>query len=289
VVAHCTIDGLRLGDWRYGACKSRSEEVAGQVFFRTRGGSFVDNVVTDTFNGIGADTSPDDSTVASACEIARCTFRHITDDAIELDSSHCLNLLVAADTIEDCGDGISIAPLWDGGPLFAFFNVIDRARYRGIKGGGGSVGLARFAHNTIVTAPTAVAAVDFSPGGAHDGTWFADNVLAGTGRAGAIRGPAEGGTETNAFDFDLLASGDERMLASWHRVSLTLGALRTSLGWERNGAVLDAAAAAAAARGLAASPALGVGCRLTGIDTGLDGNRYAGKAPSIGAIQQRAP
>jgi hypothetical protein len=289
VVAHCTIDGLRLGDWRYGACKSRSEEVAGQVFFRTRGGSFVDNVVTDTFNGIGADTSPDDSTVASACEIARCTFRHITDDAIELDSSHCLNLLVAADTIEDCGDGISIAPLWDGGPLFAFFNVIDRARYRGIKGGGGSVGLARFAHNTIVTAPTAVAAVDFSPGGAHDGTWFADNVLAGTGRAGAIRGPAEGGTETNAFDFDLLASGDERMLASWHRVSLTLGALRTSLGWERNGAVLDAAAAAAAARGLAASPVLGVGCRLTGIDTGLDGNRYAGKAPSIGAIQQRAP
>jgi hypothetical protein len=285
VVAHCIIDGLRIGDWLYGAGKSRSEEDAGQVVFRTHGGSFIDNVVTNTFNGIGADTGPADSTTGSGCEITRCTFRHITDDAIELDDSHCINTLVAADTIIDTGSGISIAPLWDGGPLFAFYNVLVDMRWRGIKGGGGSVGLARFAHNTIFVSATGGAAVDLGPGGTHDGAWFANNIFCSAGRGSAIVGPPTGGRATNTFNFDVLSTADERTLASWNRERLTLATLRSSLGWERDGAFLPAADTGWLFAPVA--PGRATGRRLTGINTGLDGNRYAGSAPLVGAGEPR--
>jgi len=285
VVAHCIIDGLRIGDWSYGAGKSRPEEVAGQVFFRTRGGSFIDNVVMNTFNGIGTDTGPSDSTVNSDCEIVRCTFRHMTDDAVELDDSHCINTLVAADTMIDTGSGISIAPLWDGGPLFAFYNVMLDVRWRGIKGGGGSVGIERFAHNTIFVTPTGGAAVDLGSGGTHDGAWFANNILAGSGRARAIYGPPEGGAATNTFDYDVLSSADERTLANWNHTGFTLSTLQSSLGWERNGHFIPAADTGWLFAPSSPSPV--TGRRLTGIDTGLDGNRYKGSAPLIGAGELR--
>jgi hypothetical protein len=280
VVAHCIIDGLRIGDWLYGAGKARPEEVAGQVFFRTQGGSFIDNLVMNTFNGIGADTAPEDSTVSNDGEIVRCTFRHMTDDAVEVDDAHCINLLVAADTMIDTGSGISVAPIWDGGPLFAFYNVMLDVRWRGIKGGSDNVGLERFAHNTIYVSPTGEAAVDLSPGGAHDGTWFANNILAGAGHARAISGPPAGGRSTNAFNFDVLSSSTEGTVASWNRERLTFSALQ-SLGWERDGQFMPVADVGWLLS--PTSPAPGTGRRLTGINTGLDGNRYAGSAPEVGA------
>jgi hypothetical protein len=266
VVAHCIIDNLALGGMSYGAGKSRPEEGAGQVYFRTRGGTFYRNLVTDTFNGIGMDTAPGDSAIARDCEISHNEFRHIADDAIEMDNSHCINTLVLANTIVDCGDGISVAPLWDGGPLFAFYNSIGRARVRGIKGGAGTVGIAQFVHNDIRLAAGADAAVDLSPGGTHDGSLFANNLLE-VGRFGAIRGPGPVGSSasTNTFNFDAFPGAGTKPLATWGGTTYTLSTLRSELGWERNGVASDLRSRS--------------GRRWTGVNTGFRGPRYRGAAP----------
>jgi len=76
------------------------------------------------------------------------------------------------------------------------------------------------------------------------------------------------------------------MLAGWNGTVMSLGQLRSSLGWERNGRFepgLDAASLPAPA-----SAALRGGRRLTGIDTGLGGRRYGGSAPGVGAGEPRA-
>jgi hypothetical protein len=73
-------------------------------------------------------------------------------------------------------------------------------------------------------------------------------------------------------------------VATWNRERLTFSALQ-ALGWERDGHFMPVADVGWLLS--PTSPAPGTGRRLTGINTGLDGNRYAGSAPEVGAGELR--
>lgn len=290
-IAHCTFDGLTIGRMRYGAGKGRAEERAGQVLLLSRASNVFANAFHDTFNGLvigpGDPVSgPRDSTWGSQVEIAYNTFDTITDDGIELDTSHAINTLLFGNTLRACGHGISQVPTYTG-PVFAFYNTIANTRDGGIKVGSGTTAVTWYVHNTLTASNVGGWALDGSPGGPVENIHFRNNILVARGnRSGyTIWGPTAASKSTNDFNYDLMDSTSTLALALWSGQSYSFAKLQTLLGWEKNG-VRASPQFVDSAHGdwrlTATSPGIGRARRMTGINTSLDGPSYM-NAPDMGA------
>ncbi len=290
-LARCVVDGLTIGRMAYGAGKGRAEEDAGSVRLLSRASSVHGNEFRNLFDGIQTGPGslmrgPADSTWGSQVEISANRFTDIVDDAIELDTSHCINTLLLGNTIVRAGHGISQVPIYSG-PLFAFHNVIADSRDGGIKVGDGSSGIAWYVHNTITSSRPGGWALDGAAGGRVDGLRFRNNILAARGvQSGfTVWGPGGAGTVTNDFNYDLLDSAWTRRLVRWGGRDYSLPELQSQLGWEADGIVASPMFRDSAAGDWSlapGSPARGRGMRMTGVNTSLDGPLYQG-APDLGA------
>ena len=289
-VMNCIIDGLGVGKMGYGAGKNRVEEDIGVVRLLSQGANVHRNVFIGGHNGLQLGpgdlvAGPRDSTWGSQAEIAYNTFTDITDDAIELDTSHAINVLVLGNSIVRAGHGISLAPIYTG-PVFLLHNTIADYRIGGLKPSGGSTGWVRAMHNTITSSVPASVAVNCASGGLAERLWFRNNIL--TARAPAwctISGPATGRASTSSFDYDLIEGSGTPALARWNGTSYSLDAMRQQLGWERNGFVATPSFTDPGHGDWSTTPfsaARGRGVRITGVNTSLDGARYIG-APDVGA------
>jgi hypothetical protein len=289
-IANCIVDGLGVGHMAYGAGKSRPEEMVGQIRLVSEAAIVVGNTVTDGFNAIQIGSGdftlgPRDSTVGSRCEISYNTMSHTTDDALELDTSHCINTIVLGNTIVDAGHGISQVPTYTG-PTFVFYNTIANSKSGGIKVGSGTSGITWYVHNTITSSAPGAWAIDGSPGGPVDNLHFRNNVLAAQGWPWGytIWGPSVASRTTNDFNYDLIDSLRTTRLVTWGGLAYSLPQLQSTLGWEWNG-LCAAPMFSDSARGnwelSQSSPGRGRGQRLTGINTSLDGPLYS-VAPDIG-------
>ena len=289
-VAHCTVDGLGVGHMSYGAGKARAEENMGQIRIVSHAAIIVDNVITDGFNGIQTgigdfDLGPRDSTLSSECEISHNTITHVADDAIELDTSHCINTLVIDNTIVDAGHGISQVPIYTG-PVFAFYNTIANSKNGGLKVGSGTSAIVWYVHNTITSSTPGAWAIDGSPGGTVDNLHFRNNVITARGWSSGytIWGTSRASSVTNDMNYDLIDSLRTARLVTWGGIDYSMPQLQNTLKWERNG-LCAAPMFGDSANGnwelSASSPGHGRGLRLTGINTSLDGPLYSG-APDMG-------
>ena len=289
-VAHCIVDGLGVGHMTYGAGKSRAEENVGQIRLVSEAVTVVGNVITDGFNGLQIGSGnpvvgPRDSTVGSWCEISRNTISHTADDAIELDTSHCINTLVLGNTIIDAGHGISQVPIYTG-PVFVLYNTIANSKSGGIKVGTGTTGIVWYVHNTVTSSTAGGWAIDGSPGGSVDNVHFRNNVLAarGWGWGYTIWGLSSASSATNDFNYDLIDSVLTTRLVSWGGAAYSFPQLQSALHWERNGLRASPMFADSARQDWQlspTSPGRGRGQRITGINTSLDGPLYS-VAPDIG-------
>lgn len=289
-VMNCIIDGLTVGRMAYSAGKNRAEEDVGVVRLLSRGANVHHNVFVGGHNGLqlgpgGAAAGPRDSTWGSQAEIAYNTFSDIADDAIELDTSHAINVLVLGNTIVRAGHGISMTPIYTG-PVFLLHNTIADYRTGGLKVGAGSTGWIRAMHNTITSSLPGAVAVNAGSGGLVERLWFRNNILTARAPAGcAVAGPATGRASTSSFDYDLLEGVGTSALLRWNDTNYSLDAMRQQLGWERSG-VAAAASFTDPGKGdwstTSFSAAHANGLRITGVNTSLDGPRYVG-SPDIGA------
>lgn len=291
-IAHCTFDGLTVGRMAYGAGKGRPEERAGQLVLLASASNVLANRFHDMFNAISLGPGdpvrgPRDSTWGSHCELAYNTFQTITDDGIELDTSHAINTLIYGNTLFDCGHGISQVPTYTG-PLFVFYNTIANTRDGGIKVGSGTTALTWYVHNTLTASNVGGWALDGSPGGPVENLHFRNNILAARGnRSGyTIWGPTLASKLTNDFNYDLVDSASTLALAKWSGLTYSFAKLQTLLGWEHNG-VRQSPQYVDSAHGdwrlTTSSPGVGRAQRMTGVNTSLDGPRYGGGAPDMGA------
>jgi len=291
-IAHCFVDGLTVGAMAYGAGKSRAEERVGEITVLSRAASIFANTITGGFNGIELGpgdliTGPRDSTWGSQTEIAYNRITNVVDDAIELDTSHCINTVLFGNTIVNAGHGISQVPVYTG-PVWVLYNTIANSKAGGIKVGTGSSAIFWYVHNTITSSSAGGWAIDGSPGGRVDNLHFRNNILIGRGNGYgySLWGPGQSTYATNDFNYDLLDSLNTRALASWGGADYSLGTMRSKLGWERNG-IVAAPQFTDSARFdyslLHGSAGIGHGERITGLNTSLDGNRYPFFAPDMGA------
>jgi hypothetical protein len=288
VVANSVFSGPGLGGMNYGAGKSRPEEHASQATIVARASSFVGNTLFDLHNGweSGGTLDQSDSTRGSQCEVVGNTFTAIVDDAIEPDGSHAINTLIEHNVTRSCGSsGLSMTPLWTG-PVFVLYNTFEDSRMTGIKTGGGHTAKVLAAHNTILSRVPGAKAVDATSGGTVDGLSFMNNIL--YSKSGIpLAGPPGSSPITNRFNYDLLGAAGNPALVQWNGTTeSTLPGLRLRLGWEANG-VAGALAAVDSTRGglspAGSSMCAGAGRRIPGVNTGLDGPRYGGNAPDLGA------
>jgi hypothetical protein len=291
-IAHCTFDGLTIGRMAYGAGKGRAEERAGQLTLLSRASNVLANSFRDLFNGIAIGPGdplggPRDSTWGSQCEIAYNRFQTITDDGIELDTSHAINTLLLGNTLIECGHGISQVPTYTG-PVFVFYNTIANTRDGGIKVGSGTTAVTWYVHNTLTASNVGGWALDGSPGGPTENLHFRNNIMVARGsRSGyTIWGPNVASRTTNDFNYDLVDSASTLALAMWSGQTYSFAKLQTLLGWEKNGVRASPQYMDSARydwRLQPNSPGVGRAARMTGINTSLDGVRYGGGAPDMGA------
>ena len=296
-IAHCFVDGLTVGSMAYGAGKARAEENVGQITLLSRAGNVFDNFITGGFNGLELGpgdpvAGPRDSTWGSQNEVAYNTISGVADDAIELDTSHCINTLLFGNTLRDDGHGISQVPTYTG-PTWVFYNTIANSHAGGIKVGGGARGITYYVHNTFAGSSVGGWAVDGSPGGSVDNLHFRNNIMVarGNGSGYTVWGPASASALSSDFNYDLIDSLSTSRLASWGGTAYSFPALQSVLGWEKNG-VRAAAGFVDSARAnwslLQSSAAVGHGQRISGVNTSLDGPRYKG-LPDIGVAQSLPP
>jgi hypothetical protein len=287
-VMNCIIDGLGVGRMGYGAGKNRAEEDVGVVRLLSRGANVHHNVFVGGHNGLqlgpGGDAGQRDSTWGSHAEIAYNTFTDIADDAIELDTSHAINVLVLGNTIVRAGHGISVAPIYTG-PAFLIHNTIADYRTGGLKLGGGSTGWVQAIHNTITSSIVGAVAVN-TAGSLAERVWFRNNILTAHAPGGwTIAGPGSGRASTCSFDYDLLDGTGTRAPLRWNGVDYSIDAMRQQLGWERNGLLAAPSFKDPGHEDWSTMPysaSSGRGARITGVNTSLDGPRYVG-APNLGA------
>ncbi len=291
-IAHCTFDGLTIGRMGYGAGKARAEESAGEVTLLSRASNVYANTFRGTFNGLEAGpgdpvAGPRDSTWGSQMEVAYNTFETIADDGIELDTSHCINTLLFGNTLRECGHGISQVPIYTG-PVFVFYNTIANTRDGGIKVGSGTTAVMWYVHNTLTASNIGGWALDGSPGGPVENLHFRNNIMVARGsRSGyTIWGPSAASYTSNDFNYDLMDSTSTLALAKWGGQTYSFAKLQTLLDWETNGVRASPIYVDSTRfdwRLQPYSPGVGHGQRMTGINTSLDGPRYSGAAPDIGA------
>lgn len=291
-IAHCTFDGLTIGRMAYGAGKGRAEERAGQVTLLSRASNVLANTFHDTFNGLVLGPGdpvrgPRDSTWGSQCEIAYNQFHTIADDAIELDTSHAINTLLFGNTLRACGHGLSQVPTYTG-PVFVFYNTIANTRDGGIKVGSGTTAVTWFVHNTLTASNVGGWALDGSPGGPVENLHFRNNIMVARGsRSGyTIWGPTAASKVSNDFNYDMVDSASTLALAKWSGQTYSFAKLQSLLGWETNGVRASPVFVDSARfdwRLQPYSPGVGHAQRMTGINTSLDGPRFNGIAPDMGA------
>jgi len=291
-IANCIVDGLGVGHMSYGASKARSEEKVGQIRLVSEAAIVVNNVFTDGFNGMqigsgDAVLGPRDSTVGSWCEISHNIITHTANDGIKLGTTHCINSLIAGNTIVDAGHGLSQVPIYTG-PVFVLYNTIANSKYGGIKVGTGTTGIAWYVHNTITSTTPGGWAIDGSPGGTVDNIHFRNNIFAAKGLPSGytIWGKYGTSSTTNDFNYDLIDSVQTTRLVTWGGFDYSLPQLQSTLRWERNGLVGSPMFSDSAAGNWslsASSPGWGRGLRMTGINTSLDGPLYS-VAPALGAL-----
>ncbi len=296
-IAHCIVDGLTVGQMTYGAGKGRAEEHVGEITVLSRAANVFDNVITGGFNGIELGpgdlvAGPRDSTWGSQNEIAYNTLTNITDDAIELDTSHCINTLLFGNTIRDAGHGISQVPTYTG-PTWVFYNTVVNTRGGGVKVGSGTRAITWYVHNTFACSNAGGWAVDGSPGGPVDNVHFRNNILVARGKyyGYTIWGPSNASPVTNDFNYDLMDSLSTWDLAAWGGKQYSFPTLQSGLHWETNG-VRAAPGFVDSARFdwsvLPTSAAIGRGQRMSGVNTSLDGPRYSVR-PDIGVAGALPP
>jgi hypothetical protein len=292
-VMNCIVDGLNVGRMAYAAGKGRAEEDVGVVRLLSRGANVHHNTFTGCHNGLQLGpgdlvAGARDSTWGSQAEIVDNTFTTIADDAIELDTSHAINVLVLGNTILGAGHGISMTPIYTG-PVFLVHNTIADFTGGGLKVGAGSTGIVWAAHNTISSTVTGPPALDGASGGLAERLYFRNNILSARAPGWfTVAGPKTGRASTSSFDYNLLDGSGTRAIANWNGVDYSLDALRLQLGWERNGLTAPPGFTNPLGKDWSTSPtspARGRGMRISGVNTSLDGPLYVG-APDVGARSQ---
>lgn len=247
VVAQCTYDGAGTERFGYTAAKGRREEqrtlMSARGFFNT----VIENTVRESFNGISQNGSASNITEMSETDISRNTVTDVSDDAIEAESGHGVNLRVIGNTLARFGNGISIAPMWTGPAWY----VQNFGRYATTGGGmwkigdgaaEASRGDALIYHNTFVADTTVNNYGHGAPGGAYMRKKFRNNVLTGTGTSWpAIRNTLGStaadtvGAVTNSFNYDLLYTAGTTRVATWKNTNYDTTTITTLIAWEANG------------------------------------------------------
>lgn len=156
-VYNCYFDGMWKGTYDEGKTRD-GEDVS--VMLEGKSSIFVGNYLKNMFNGIQPTSmAVTDTTLGSWSEVSYNTFKHITDDAIELDSYQSINRLISYNTIDSCGRGISFAPIKKNGPNIVIYNLITNCE-GGLKLGDNSYAPTLIYNNTIVGGKPL-----FNPGG----------------------------------------------------------------------------------------------------------------------------
>jgi hypothetical protein len=192
------------------------------------------------------------------------------------------NCLVMGNTMFDTGSGISFAPDYYG-PIFMFYNTVAEFKQKGLKLGGGNTAVIKVYQNTFASnqvsqymgVPGTNEAVSSIGIGVTDNMEFVNNIFVSKGAAGVMNVDNQFSTTTNTFNYDLWDSISTTRLAKIDATSYSLPTLQTSLGWEMNGA-RGAVSFADSAGGRwqlnkDRSKAIGIGKRLSGINTDLNG------------------
>jgi hypothetical protein len=301
VVANSVFDGLTVGGMSYGAGKARSEETDNQIELDGNFCIAFNDTVRNTFNGIGGQGSPTDTLGSCGDEIAQNFIFNVTDDALEFDDGANINNLFYRNETRNTGRAFSICPAalastGAPGPEFVFYNLFTRYQTVGVKGAGYNTALLLFEQNTVTSPGATTIAVDLSAGGFyHKGSTFLNNILGGSGGANSMMQGSQASSDTaglytNHFNYNLMDS-TAAALAEIASVPLevrkTLTGLRAlSEPWETNGHQGAGQCFTDSSRFdytlPVTSPAHGRARRITGVNTGLDGNRY-GTTPDHGA------
>jgi hypothetical protein len=241
VVANCLFFD-RMWDFSYANSKSRDGESVMGIF--TDGSHWVvrENVFQGLFNGISFFASYADSSRGAYNEIYNDTLKYVRDDAIEIDVNHNQNVLVAKNTINWCGHGISIAPSYSG-PIWIMYNLIMRPVFSGAFKLGGTNGKLFIYHNTVYTPSGGVTSVGIN----STGIGYVKNVttrnnifMAGSSTYQPITFNGTSAADTvgaisNSHNWDNLFawSGTARLL--WKNVSYDSVTIKTAIRKEMNG------------------------------------------------------
>jgi hypothetical protein len=285
-VTNCHLDGLRFGVWHYSASKSREYESANQIEIRGTNTVCDNNLIENVFNGIGMDAGdPTDSGSVYDAEITNNVVRHTSDDAIELDDSHAINVLVMDNWLHDNNSCFSLAPIWDGGPIFILRNKMTDFHGRGMKGSG-NVGDLEIVGNTITSTRFGAPAVDYAVGGIVENTHYVNNIL-GSNNQTTILMPATGGA-SNTFNFDVLANSASLNIFRYQGTDWTLTGMQV-FGQETNGNQTPLVFADSTHFNwlpIKQADWWNTGRRWTGLNTTIGGILYFGSAPDKGAIER---
>lgn len=295
VVAQCVYDGAGTERFGYAAAKSRREEQRGLMSARGFFNTVIENTVRYSFNGISQNGSASSLTEMSETDISRNTVHDVSDDALEAESGHGVNLRMVGNTLRRFGNGISLAPVWTG-PAWIIQNFGRYSTSGGgmFKIGDGAAGPSRgdclIYHNTFVPDTTSNNYGMGAPGGQFGRKRFRNNVLHGSGTSWpAVRNTLTGadtlGAVSNSFNYDLLYTTGSTRVMLWKNTSYDSSTVSTLLAWEGNGVRGLHPAWQDTSRGLwNAGRGVDRGMRLSGITGALVSVR--GAAPDMGAFEQ---
>ena len=297
VVAQCTYDGAGTERFGYTAAKGRREEQRGLMSARGFFNTVIENTVRYSFNGISQNGSAGSLTEMSETDISRNVIEDVSDDAIEGELGHGVNMRIVGNTLRRFGNGISLAPVWTG-PAWVIQNFGRHASSGGgmFKIGDGAAEPSRgdclIYHNTFAADTTTNNYGHGAPGGAYMRKRFRNNVLTGTGTSWpAIRNTLGStasdtvGAVTNSFNWDLLYTTGTTRVAIWKNTNYDTTTFTTLLRQEANGVKGLHPAWQDTTRGL--------WCAMRGVDrasriAGITGTlvQVRGAAGDMGAFEQ---
>jgi len=243
-VANCVFDGLRVGDYLYSAGKCRPEEQVNATTITASNVFVYGCTINSVFNGISSngDAVPDTSG-ASYCEYSYNTFRHLADDTFEFDFSASQNTLILRNSLQRVLSGYSATPA-KYGPVYILFNTLA-THGRGFKAGGLNIAPTYWYNDTFYPdslPPLAVTSTstDYVGGGGFQHNYFRNCIFAARATSPAI--PVVGVSAadsarmgTNEFNYDVYYLNTGSNIATWAGTNFTLGTLRSTFGWEKNG------------------------------------------------------
>lgn len=304
-VSNSIFDGLTIGTMGYAAAKGRTEEDANIVKLVGKNSNVFNNVIRETHNGIqtGPSAAPEtvDSTFGSGTEIYGNRISKLSDDAIELDTGHGINMLVSSNTVDISGSGISLAPVYDG-PVFVVYNTFTRFTSAGLKIGGGNraaaSGQSLFYQNTFASKASASRAFEGISGGEIGDVTAENNVF--LGGSITLAGPSAASYDTGCvlrFNYNAVDSMTTGRVAKLQDVFHSWALWKSNYSQDANsqqGSVgmvslplfttgTVNAALKNSTNAYQSNIAVQTGRSIPGVNSGLGGKRYASDLPNIGS------